>query len=59
MKAVDKDQIDIYCIYCPDTDECYFLDPKNYDKSVTLRVEMPKNNQSKNVRFTSDFRGVP
>jgi len=59
MKAVDKGQIDLYCIYCPDTDECYFLDPKNYEKSVTLRVEMPKNNQSLNVRFISDFRGVP
>jgi len=59
MQAVDKDQIDLYCIYCPDTDECYFLDPSAFDKSVTLRVEMPKNNQSKHIKFVADYRGVP
>lgn len=59
MQAVDKGQIDIYCIYCPDTDECYFLDPNAFDKSVTLRVEMPKNNQSKHIKFVADYRGVP
>jgi hypothetical protein len=59
LRAVDKDEIDLYCIYCPDTDECYYLNPKNYDKSVTLRVEAPKNNQTKHVNFTSDFRRVP
>jgi len=59
MKAVDKDEIDLYCIYCPNTDECYYLDPKDYEKSVTLRVEMPKNNQSKNIKFLTDYRRVP
>ena len=59
MKAVDKGQIDLYCIYCPETDECYYLDPKEYDKSVTLRVETPKNNQLTNVKFVTDFRRVP
>ena len=59
MQAVDKDEIDLYCIYCPDTDECYFLEPKAFDKSVTLRVEMPKNNQSKNIKFVADFLEVP
>ncbi len=59
MQAVDKDQIDLYCIYCPDTDECYFLDPNAFEKSVTLRVEMPKNNQNKHIRFVDDYRGVP
>ena len=26
---------------------------------ITLRVETPKNNQSKNIRLLSDFRRVP
>ena len=26
--SVDKDEVDIYCIYCPDTDECYYLRPE-------------------------------
>ncbi len=59
MQAVDKDQIDLYCVYCPDTDECYFLDPNAFEKSVTLRVEMPKNNQNKHIKFVTDYRGVP
>jgi len=59
MQDVDKDQIDLYCIYCPDTDECYYLDPADYRKSVTLRVEAPKNNQSKHVNLISDYRRVP
>jgi hypothetical protein len=58
-RKVDKDEIDLYCIYCPDTDECYYLDPKEYKSSVTLRVETSKNNQSRNVRMATDFRGVP
>ena len=59
MRQTDKDEIDLYCIYCPDTDECYYLDPKNYNRSVTLRVEMPRNNQTKNVKLAVDFRRVP
>ncbi len=58
-RKVDKDQIDLYCIYCPDTDECYYLDPKEYKSSVTLRVETSRNNQSRNVRMATDFRRVP
>ena len=59
MKAVNKEDIDLYCVYCPETDECYYLDPNDHDSSVTLRVEAPKNNQYKYVNFTADFRGVP
>ncbi len=59
MRQVDKGEIDLYCIYCPDTDYCYYLDPKDYNRSVTLRVEMPKNNQIANVKLAQDFRRVP
>ncbi len=59
MQAVNKDEIDLYCIYCPETDECYYLDPDKFEKSVTLRVEAPKNNQKKTVKFVSDYRRVP
>jgi len=58
-RQIDKEEVDLYCIYCPDTDHCYYLDPKEYKNSVTLRVETSKNNQSKNVRMATDYRGVP
>jgi hypothetical protein len=56
---IDKNEVDLYCIYCPETDDCYYLEPTTYGSTVTLRVEVPKNGQKKNVRFASDFRGVP
>ena len=58
-RQVDKNEIDLYCVFCPDTDECYYFDPKEFNRSVTLRVEASKNNQTQNVRFAADFRRVP
>ena len=59
MQQVDKNEIDLYCVYCPDTDECYYLNPKDFKRSVTLRVEAPRNNQLRNVKLVADFRRVP
>ena len=56
---VDKDEVDLYCVYCPDTDECYYLAPKEFSSNATLRIHSPKNNQKLNVRFASDYRRVP
>ena len=56
---VDKDEIDIFCVYCPDTDECYYLDPKKFRSNVSLRVDTPKNCQAMHVNFAADFRRVP
>ena len=59
VAPVDKTEIDIYCVYCPDTDECYYLRPEDFGSNVSLRVETPKNCQVRGVNFASDFRGVP
>jgi hypothetical protein len=59
MKQINKNEIDLFCVYCPDTDNCYYFDPSEYNRSVTLRVEASKNNQSKSVRLAADFRRVP
>ena len=56
---IDKNEVDLYCVFCPDTDECYYLDPKEFGSNMTLRVKTPKNNQLKNVNFAADFRRVP
>lgn len=58
-KKVDKEQIDVYCVYCPQTDECYYFDPKAFNKSISLRVDMPKNNQIQNIKFAKDYCKVP
>jgi hypothetical protein len=59
MRAIDKSQVDIVCIYCPETDECYYLRPSEHGQSVTLRVTPSKNGQERNVRMASRFRAVP
>jgi hypothetical protein len=56
---IDKEEIDLFCIYCPDTDECYYLAPGMFGSYVGLRVETPKNGQKKNIRFASAYRRVP
>ena len=56
---IDKDEVDLYCIYCPDTDECYYLRPHDFGSNVSLRVRTPKNGQAKRVNFAADFRRAP
>ena len=56
---VDKNEVDVFCVYCPDTDECYYLEPQRFGSNATLRVETPKNSQSKRVNFAEDFRRAP
>lgn len=58
LKAVDKSQIDYYCIYCPETDQCYYLKPTDFDKSVQLRVTETKNNQSSRVKYATNYLNI-
>lgn len=57
-KKVDKQELDLFCVYCPDTDDCYWFDPKQFDESISLRIEESRNNQIKNVNFASDFKSI-
>jgi hypothetical protein len=56
---LDKSEVDLYCVYCPDTDECYYLQPDKFCSNASLRVKAPKNGQTKNINFASDHRRVP
>ena len=58
-RRVDKSQVDVFCVYCPDTDKCYYLKAEDMNSCMTLRIKATKNNQSKNVRFADDYTGVP
>ena len=59
IKDVDKSEVDVICIYCPDADQCYYFLPWECDKSFTLRISPSLNNQSKNVKLASDYCRVP
>jgi hypothetical protein len=58
-KAADKSLIDLLAIYCPETNEVYYLIPSHFDGSVTLRLEEPKNNQTKGVHLAKNYLLVP
>lgn len=58
-KQIDKEQVDVFCVYCPDTDKCYYFKPENINGYFSIRIDAPKNNQSKKVNFADDFIGVP
>lgn len=56
---IDKEDVDLFCVYCPDTDECYYLSPRKFRSNACLRVKAPKNLQKKGVRLASEYRRVP
>ncbi|PWN01439.1 hypothetical protein DJ010_17960 [Nocardioides silvaticus] len=58
-RKIDKSAIDLVCIYCPDTDECYYLRPQDHGLTVTLRITPSRNNQVVRVLHAADFRLVP
>lgn len=59
MKPADKSEVDVTCIYCPETDQCYYVRPLDHGKSVSLRVTPSKNRQERGVLHASTFRRFP
>lgn len=58
-KPSDKNEIDVVCIYCPETDACYYVRPSNHRQSVSLRVLPAKSGQVANILPAEDFRSFP
>jgi hypothetical protein len=59
VRPLDKRDVDVVCIYCPDTRSCYYIDPKQFAKSVSLRVKESRNGQHRNVLDAAAFRELP
>ena len=53
---MDKAEVDVIGVYCPDTDECYYVRPGDHAKSVTLRVTPSRNGQVAGVWPAAAFR---
>ncbi|WP_299924991.1 group I intron-associated PD-(D/E)XK endonuclease [uncultured Nocardioides sp.] len=58
VRPSDKSQVDVVCIYCPETDCCYYVRPAEHGESVTLRVSPTRNGQVHGVLSADDFRAV-
>jgi hypothetical protein len=42
--------------FCPETRACYYVDPKQFAKSVSLRVTPSRNGQQRHVLDAAAFR---
>jgi hypothetical protein len=58
-RAMDKTAVDFVCVYCPDTDECYYIRPRDHSASVTIRIEPSRNGQRVGILPAARFRKVP
>ncbi|MEN4474588.1 group I intron-associated PD-(D/E)XK endonuclease [Mycolicibacterium cosmeticum] len=56
---IDKNSVDTICIYCPETDQCYYLRPADHNASVTLRITPVKNGQQRRILNAADHRELP
>lgn len=56
-KEIDKNLIDLIAIYCPDTNEVYYISPEEINKSLNLYVYIPKR-KNKSIRLAQDYMEV-
>lgn len=56
VRPMDKQAVDAVCVYCPDTDECYYVRPADHGASVTLRLVPTRNGQLSGVLLASSCR---
>lgn len=59
MTPTDKGAIDAVCIYCPETDDCYYVRPAAHGASVTLLIAPSRNGQQAGVLDAAAFRELP
>ncbi|MBC6974675.1 hypothetical protein H9I32_20455 [Bacillus sp. Xin] len=50
--------MDIYCVYWPQTGLYYYFNPKSFSKSISLRIDPPKNQQEKNIKLANEYREI-
>ena len=55
----DKTEIDLMCIYCPDTDKCYYINPLICNKTFTIRLLPTKNNQHEGINMADNYLEIP
>jgi len=57
--AMNKEIVDLVCVYCPDTDRCYYIDPKQHRGTVQLRLTPTRNRQKKRIMLAEQFTELP
>lgn len=55
IKPIDKSAIDMIAIYCPDTNMVYYVDHNQFNKSICLRLEPPKNKMLTGIKLAENY----
>jgi hypothetical protein len=56
---MSKTEVDIVLVYCPETDQCHYVDPREHHGAITLRIDPPRNNQRTGVHLAEDHLVMP
>lgn len=59
LVPIARSSIDLICVYCPDTDRCYHVDPHTCLSWIRLRTAPPRNNQKKGIQWAKDYEEIP
>lgn len=55
VNQMDKSEVDILAIYCPDNGYCFYVNPNDFEKNISLRVLKSKNNQFKGCNLAHNY----
>jgi hypothetical protein len=59
VRPMDKASVDVVALYCPEVDQCFYVDPSGVGGGVTLRLEPTANCQEVGIRYAHQFRQMP
>lgn len=54
-RPMKRDECDVVCVYCPDTDRCYYVHMDDFKDVFTLRLSHALNGQTQGVRLACDY----
>jgi len=60
INFIDKKEIDLFCIYCPETDKCYYFNPNLFENksSVFFSLKYPEKGRKEGIRLLKDFEEI-
>lgn len=54
FRAREKDLVDLFVVYCEETDDSYVIDSKSFNSTLTLRLDKPANPNARS-NFAEDY----
>ena len=60
IPVTSKVGIDVFAVYCPDTNKCYYVPHQDMKSGgIKLRLVPTKNNQRARINFAEDYLDIP